>query len=259
MEITRRGMLRAALLACTVMVAPGLARGGLSVTALNGFGSGATSTALSFVLDGTAQDNASSATQTYTMTSSIAVGSDIVVCAASASGGAGQGLSSVSDSRGNTYAVNDSLADGARTMVGIAMAPCTVGLIAGDTITITWTNSNFGHACAVGAIINPKAAASTDADVGTGTNGTGTSASSGTTTALAQANEIVFGVAGSTDTSTGTQDATYTTIANLLFKASARLFMAGYKVVAATTAVSYAPTLPVGTNWVSIVRTYKGL
>lgn len=215
---------------------------------------GAAAGALSFTADGTAQDNASAATQVYTMVGAIPTGALIVVLgAASASSG---NLSSVSDSKGNVYAVNSTTSSAANS-AGIAMAPCTVALAASDTVTLTWAGSGQGHAVAVGRISNPKAGTSADFDVQVTATGT-SQFPTASTAALAQTNEIVFGMVASSNVATGTEDATFTNIANLLFKANTRAIIAGYKAVASTSAVTYAPTLAASVSFTECIATYKG-
>lgn len=227
----------------------------LALTQLAGFGSGGGGP-LAFTLDGTAQNNSTASTQVYTMVAAIPVGALIIVVGGSTSPGGGS-LSSVSDSKGNTYAVNSSQGNGSNTIAGVAMAPCTVALAAADTITLTWSGSATGHGAAVGQITNPLTNTSAAFDVQNSAQGT-SSTPSATTATLNQVNEIAIGAVASNNTTTGTQDAAFTTIANLTFAAASKLLIAGYKIVAATTAVTYAPTLPASVAWAEALATYKG-
>lgn len=224
----------------------------LALTQLAGFGSGGFVPTIT--LDGTHQDNAASATETYTVVGTIPAGSLVVVCAGSARSG-GSSLSGITDSRGNTYTVEQSQSPGGLgIMSGIGSSFTGTQLVAADTITITWSASNTGHGSIV-AWSNHAQASS--ADKATSGSGTSTSPSSGATAATVQAIEVAFGDVAANTSVAVTEDAAYVNLASLTFKAGALRLNAGYRVLIAAGAQTYAPTLGSSQDWACCISTYK--
>lgn len=201
--------------------------------------------ALSFTLDGHAQDNAAANNIVYTMVGGIAVGDRIIVIGNIRGGPT---VSSISDSKSNTYAVN-----GTAGGVGMGSAHCTTALVAGDTVTVTFTGSNTGHCIIVGSI---SGQANPAFDKTKGATGSSSPASTGNSATTTQADEIVIGTAGVVGVAV-TEDATFTNFENFTLAAGAVTQIAGYKIVSATGAQAYAPTFSGTHNWGSLLCTYK--
>lgn len=89
--------------------------------------------------------------------------------------------------------------------------------------------------------------------------GTGTAVASATSATLAKANELIVGyvITGLAASGVGfTEDATFTSIGSIIFGTS--IMRVAYKIVAATTAVAYAPTFASSVNWGANVISFKG-
>lgn len=201
-----------------------------------------------FTMDGHSSSASLSSTYVYTMSSAIGTGKLIIVVGAHGNSG---NITGVADSRGNVYAVNQTRASAISGSIGIAMAPCTVALQPGDTITITWssTSTNIaGVGFITGAISNTAAAY----DTGTAGGGTSTTASGSTT--LSQANEIV--IAGITQSSASVTEGNGFTQA-LLYNPFFVLSMA-YKAVTSAAAYGYTATLGSSNPWGCVTAAYKG-
>lgn len=212
-----------------------------------------------FTLDGSAQDAVSSATFVYTVVGTIPVGRVAVVASAHACTNTQSGLlSSVADSKGNTWTVDrtDNPSTSGFPTTGLASAQVGTQLTTGDTITMTFANAGAGggHGAVVGYLTG--AAAASVADKKASANGASNSPTA-TTAALTQSNEIAIGVVAESSTGAITEDGSFTNVAQLTYATSRRVNV-GYFTTTATTAVTYAPTLTGTPNWSLCLVTYKG-
>lgn len=228
----------------------------LELTQLAGFGIGGV-VPLSFTLDGTAQDNVIGQT-VYTVVAAIPQGSLIVVIAANNTGATGSQLTSVTDSKGNTYSVDQAEDAGGSGLaaVGIASAQAATALAPGDTITTTLSNGRTGHGMIVGYVLGN--ATSSAKDKSNSNNSASGNSPTTTTAATTQANEIVFGAVMESSTGAVTEAAGYSNIASLSFAGATRKVNAAYKIVAATGAQTYNPGLTGSPAYAVLCCAYKG-
>lgn len=222
-------------------------------TNLCGFMAGG-SDQLKITLDGSLGDNVAASTQTYTVAGNIPAGAVVVI--ATALDSIGSDVSSITDSvGGNTWTVdqNGSGIAGTNTIIGIQSAYLTNALPAGSTIVVHWNSSGTGHVIIVAWY---NWGQTTPFNVEAHTSGTSTTPST-TTTATSQANEVIFGVLGLGSTSPSiTEDSNFVALTSTTFKVSYVAHMA-YRVVSATGAQTYAPTLSSSTGWRAVCGCYK--
>jgi hypothetical protein len=163
--------------------------------------------------------------------------------------GGGAAVSSVSDSKGNTWTVdrqttNTSLARGA-----IATARLASALTTSDTITVTLASSQFAN---VAAFEYSGVATSSPFDQSAINNGSGTTASAGPTGTTTQADELVVGFAGTGSANTG-----FTPPVGWNNRASNSTNIAfSDKVVSSTGTHSASWTIP-SAAWAVVIATYK--
>lgn len=210
--------------------------------------------AFAVTFDGSAQDAATSATQVYTVAGSIAAGSMVVVFAAQATN-AGS-LTSITDSKGNTYAIDETHAATSGKCIGtISTSFTSVALAPGDTITATWSSSTVGHGMIVASCNHAQASMK---DQVVSANGTSTAATAGPTgSATAQASEVCFGFVVANTSVACTEDAAYTNLANITINSATGRICAGYRVLVATGAQTYSPTLGTSQIFSTGLVTYK--
>lgn len=210
--------------------------------------------AIVVTLDGTAQDNAASSTQVYTVVGTIPAGSLVSVMAAGVTNI--QNVTGVTDSKGNSYVKQNANQNGTTESTNAITSILATGLSAGDTITVTWTASFTGHAVAVAWATNVLSATND------GTNkavATSSSPSSGATATLAQSEEVAFGFVAANTSVVVTEDANFTNLANFTYGGGAHRFNAAYLLTASTAAVTYAPSLGSSQAWNCRVNTYKAV
>lgn len=166
-------------------------------------------------------------------------------------------ISSITDSRSNTWVVNYSPAAGTNSRVFIASCLNPTALMEGDTIDIAWSAATsvpkYATVLEVAGLI-PSAAFDKSATA----NGNGTALASGATAALAQNDEFAFG-AHVTDGITGdnlTDGGGFTT-ADTEFITGGK-FYAQYRIITAGGTPNAQGTLSGSArNWVSGIATYK--
>lgn len=202
-----------------------------------------------WTLDNTLQNNTTGTSTVYTMAGSVSIGDRIFVFGSHGN----SGISSVADSKGNVYSVdNNAIGGNPGTGVCIAKAPCTVPLVPGDTITVTWSTSKTGSALAVGKV-SGLAASSLDLTAATnGASGTATA----TTGVINQASEIVFGFVCINNGGAISEASGYTRIASFSYAGGNKLLNCAYKVVGSTGAQTYSVSAG-GANWNLGIATYK--
>lgn len=174
-------------------------------------------------------------------------------------------ISTITDTNGNTY---QSAVSAGWSATGVEnqelwYAVCTSGMSSGATITITLSATPnptnpwpMAAGYCTGLIATPlDKTSSAKLETGTG------AVSSGTTAALTQAKELVIGALGwYASAAPGiTEDATFTALASIDGGPSNHLVSRmAYKIVNATTAVSYVPTVASAVSGGVMVATFKG-
>jgi hypothetical protein len=224
------------------------------------FAAGGAKAAITVTENGTYNTFASESSIVITTTADCPVGAyEMVIFGAET---AAPTISSVTDNSvggPNTWSVkSQTIVTGNDTASQAAIAPITSDLASGKTITLTMS----GNVSAKGviAICVRNAASSSVVDIsGVGANsGAGTStAPSFTTAALAQASEVAIGFFSTNNTGTITEDGAFTTVDTQGAFGTHNNVHVAYKLTAATTAVTYAPTLGTAANWTDNVITLK--
>jgi hypothetical protein len=130
------------------------------------------------------------ATQTVTVPAGgVAAGNSLLISAVANNSTTGQDLSSITDSKGNTYVVDVTPSSGITTTVGIAHASITTALVSGDTLTFTWPTGNLRYAISVSEFTDSITSVNSTQP---GTTYTGTSPSIASFS-TGVANTLVFG------------------------------------------------------------------
>jgi hypothetical protein len=176
----------------------------------------------------------------------------VVVCVGYEPGG-GASVSSITDSRGNTYTAVDT---GSVASIGVAIwsANMATALQLNDVITINMSNGTSRLTGHVSRLDNVLTAAVVD-KVAHAT-GSGTSPSSGATAATTQAAEIAIGAIAAAGASTFTAGSGWTKFATQ--PAQTITLNVEYKVLAATGAQTADGTLGTSQTWAAVVGTFKG-
>lgn len=203
-------------------------------------------------------ENASSSATSLALTvpaSGVAAGQLLIVTGGQSSLGT---ITSVTDSRGNTYAVDVTRATVA---CGSCIASCIVGtaLQSGDTITVNFS----GAATFCVAACHQFAPASgkvwqSGVDKTTSASSTSTTPSSGATATLSEADELCIGAVSFTNTTAGFEpDSGWTALSGAMASGNSAVSEPFYKVVAATTAVTASGVLSASIAWNAVVATYR--
>jgi PKD repeat protein len=165
-------------------------------------------------------------------------------------------VTSIADSRGNTYTINAVRANAGTTglMVVVASAKITAALVAGDSITVTQNVESTYHAMQVYEFDNFDPTSWVDKTT-TG-SASGTAVSTATTTA---ANETLFAAVGFGDTTATLASASdWNDAAKVEASGAKRKSLAvAAKDVAATGAYAYAGTLSASEQWVAALVSFK--
>lgn len=198
----------------------------------------------------------------------IAVGAAVPVddhlIIAGAAGGA-KLISSVSDTKGNTYQVDASGTNGTGNGLTIVSAHITTALTTSDTITITWSGSNATRSVAIEQYTGLDTTSWLD-KVGAAAGATSTAPLSGTTATTAQANELLFGAfeMGGNLTrpvfSAGTGNGTFTKRSQATSNNgtnTGRDVATEDQVVAATGTYFADGSLSISDPWIALLCTYK--
>lgn len=216
----------------------------------------------SLVTGWTAQPGAGGATfvQRFVSASPASAASLVVTVAATTTAGnfailagklsGGVAVSTVVDSRGNTWTVDKKSANASGGTAFVASARLTTALQVGDTITVTPAATASGAFAAYeysGISASPADASATG-------NGTSTTASAGPTSATVQANELAVSVVASGSSLAGlTPPAGYTERASGQTTNAVDL---ADRVLSATGAQTAAWTIP-NVQWAEVLQTYK--
>lgn len=161
-------------------------------------------------------------------------------------------LSSVTDSAGNTYAIDQHLLSGTRHLY-VASCHNASALASGSLITAT-TDANTTSRRAVWALSVSGLATSSALDKTNTNSGSGTAWSGGASGTLAQADELVVGIGTTVSTASTTADTGYTQTESFLTGGGRGISV--WKIVSSTT--SETPGGACGNNsWVGLTATYK--
>lgn len=165
--------------------------------------------------------------------------------------------SGVTDSKGNTYTVDNTLVGA--LAISVARSILATPLVAGDTITVTWAASTT-LLIVDSAEFSGVSATPLDATASL-SGGATTSLDGGTTATLAQAKEVAFGafsVQGATGGST--PGAGWTELNDLTVGSggSQRALVWEYQIVNSTAAVDATATIVTAHSHVGTTTTYKG-
>jgi hypothetical protein len=198
-------------------------------------------------------------TLTITLSAGVAAGHAVIVC-----GGGFQPVSSVSDSRGNTYAVAGTASDGSKCGSIAYCASVATALSAGDTITITWASSAT-NGCGSAFDVAYTGTFSFDAGATGATSGTGNaSVTTGSTGTLADPNDLYFMALGRdgastvtlTHTTTGLTDGTKVSTS----AGTARSLHTAYKILSGdTSSQTYAGTLSAARSWGCVLSLFRAV
>lgn len=157
-------------------------------------------------------------------------------------------VTSITDSKGNTWALDHQFSDGTRAGT-IASAQIATAVTTGDTITVNLSSATSGTQDCFVATVSGLATSSV-LDQAFHNNGTAATWTTGASATLAQAEEIAFAFFRSSG-APGTKDAAWTDVS-----AKQGLASFEYKIVAATTALTATYTAGAGT-WIAIMAAYK--
>lgn len=198
---------------------------------------------------GSNSQGSSGSTQTFTVPAGgIPSGSTIIIAAGN---GSLRTISSITDTKGNSYTVGLQKNNASDVQFSLAYAQNVTAMVSGDIITINLSGSASNRVVVVayatglttGTLIDKNASAA-------GTSTTPSSGASGVTTV---ATEAVIGVVAR-GTANVTEASGYTGLGNV--GAAVRLNLA-YKVVTSTGAQTYNPTLSASVFWACGVETLK--
>lgn len=193
----------------------------------------------------------SAASLTITTTGAIVAGNLVVVAIYVI--GTNPTVTSVSDGTNSYTRANNSLSGTGTGELWYKENASAVGSSASLTVNFGGTITTSTIAAAqVSGIASSSSYDSAAAAAATGTSTT----PSATTGTLAQAEEIVFGVVTVGSTSTLTESAGFTNLYSLSNGAAVKLGL-GYDIVAATTAVTYHPTLGSSVIWRALATPFK--
>jgi hypothetical protein len=187
----------------------------------------------------------------------VAPGDTIVVWAAIS--GSGTTVSSITDSRGNSYTVDSTInspSGGVNTFIGSGYA--TAPLAAGDKITITFSASYYSLRLAAASEFSGIPATGR-LDQKAGATGSGTAPASGSAATTAQAVELVVGGFGSNSLATFTPAAGFSRLASVgatLSSVNLSIY-AAYELVQTRGQYQAAGTLSASSRWNAAVATYR--
>lgn len=200
------------------------------------------------VADG-ARDNSAGSTLTVTFTKTTTIGSRLCLAAMSTGNFT---LSTVTDSRGNTWAVDKVSNATQGPTANIASALVTIAHQIGDTLTLTFSGSST-YAAGIVSEFDLGAGSSLD-KTGASVGGSSTP-TSGVTATRTVADELLFGATAYNDAATETAGSGYTILTTKNSGAGNRKITPEYQVVfvVGTDAATWAGSL---SNWEAAIATY---
>jgi hypothetical protein len=163
----------------------------------------------------------------------------------------------VTDSKGNTYTRDHFQSQGTAHTVNAFSSRITTALVAGDTVTVTWSatrNGAINVSGYSGTLVGGTVLDQIAANSGLGTNTT----TVGPTSTLAQADELVYAVASNAATRTLNWATPATDLTQYLSTTTIRSVNPAYGNVAATTAITGSGTWSNATgDYAAVLLTYK--
>lgn len=204
-------------------------------------------------LSGSNTSTASSTTITFTVPAAgIPAGAAIIV---GCSSGATTTLSTVTDTKSNTYTVDKD--SGGLRASHLASCPNCIALVSGDVITATFSGTTASKQIVVIYVTGMKTASIQD--IGAVATATSTTPSA-TTGATTNGSDLVVGVVAWQNAPTvSVEGAGYTTLGGDVQEGANSGMHLAYKIVSVTGAQTYAPTLSGSNQWGECVEAYKGL
>lgn len=192
-------------------------------------------------------------TGVITLTAAVATGNLIVVAAHASVTTA---ISTVTDSKGNTYVVDNT--SGTTRRAAIASAQCTIALAINDTITVTYASASSATRTQIAFSVSGLATSSALDKAPTASTGTVAAWGGGLTGTLTQADEIIFGVVTRGGSTTSTPGGSFTEVEDT--NVNSLTCGTVYQIVSATTSLNPGGTFAAsGTAWDSVTASYKGL
>lgn len=213
---------------------------------------------------GPTQDNTTNSTVAYTLTAgqSIAVG-ELTVLSVCAAGNAGCTVSSVTDTKGNSYTVDVALGPSASAVGSICSMICTNALTTGDVITATLAHQSSNKLLTIRHYTGSSGSAPLDitASAGSATGSTTPTATSSPTT-TSQANEVKVSLVVWNGHPVDTTDASYTTsIATQAFDwaplGQTKSMSMKEVIVSSTGVLARTDSLASSQPWVCLCASYK--
>lgn len=206
----------------------------------------------------TKTQSATATSVAVTLTAAVPTGRTLLIAAGwEAVAGTVPTISSVVDSRGNTYATDVSIVSGTTVAVAVIRARVTTALQVNDTITVTISASRTRWALQVDefddVLVSPldKTATSTGATV--------TAMSTGTTAATTQASELLYAVYGFGGGRTVTLGGSWSggPVVESTAGSSDRAVQAAWQYVTATGTQQGTATLSTASTYAGAIATYK--
>lgn len=146
-------------------------------------------------------------TLVVTLTAGVAVGESVTVDAGSTGGAT---VTGIVDSKGNTYTVDSTVANGTGRACGLGSTTCTAALVTGDTITVTYSvasTARYARATRfTGMATNATRVGVTNSNI----NGTNTTAPTAGSLTPAEANDAIVAAGHNASTTAATAGAGFT-------------------------------------------------
>lgn len=164
----------------------------------------------------------------------------------------------ISDSKGNTYTIDNSLVVANSGSPTLAHSKLTTPLVSGDTITVTWAAATTLAVMDTAEFSGIRSAASLDA-IASNNGAASTSLDAGTTSALGQALELGIGVFFLVSTSGGSSAGTGWTKLNDLSvgDSSHRALIWEYQQLSTTAAADATATISTAHSYYGLTTTFK--
>lgn len=211
------------------------------------------------VLESTYNTGTTATTRTVSLPVAVPVGDTLVLCA---NGESSSTLSSVTDSRGNTWTVDGTVNNSLTLHVGFAHCHVTTALQVGDTVTVTESSARNTFNIAIHQFTDLDTTATVDkAASGTGTSVSPATAATASTTQELELLYACFSINDQNAAETVTAGSGFTLLTYITTtRGSAdRGLIAEYQFVQATGAYTGTCTLSVSKAWAAMIGTYKAL
>lgn len=204
---------------------------------------------------GTVGATASATTAVITTSAAVAAG-DMEICIVGLINGdfSPTVISSASDGTNSMSAVTGTLETSSSTYINMVAKYNASAVSSGATITITFLNSQGNRMVGCYTVSGLTTTPADQSNIAQNAGSTTPSVATGT---LAQAAEVVFGAVNVDGSSTYTEASGFSTLDAMAAGGIGTVHTA-YEIVAATTAVTYAPTLGTSREWSANIASFKG-